>query len=252
VLNRTQQAAIVSLLNLCWVTYGAATTVLVYVSSREAIIAADSLSNRVEGGQRMVCKIVQVSDHMLFVAAGTGLTENPHFNPHDLAKTSVASSRSPHEAAVQYASNAIAPLQEIWRANRVRYVDLLAGAHRPEPTGPQDFMFVGFNQTGLISASGTNFVGDASSPPNVRVNDFRELVGKNPGHFFLYETGIYDAFPSDDQINRWINADGAPAALKRAIEMQIKATPDLVGGDISIVRLSRDGSIQWLNRGECK
>jgi hypothetical protein len=36
------------------------------------------------------------------------------------------------------------------------------------------------------------------------------------------------------------------------IEMQIKATPDLVGGEISIVRLSRDGSIQWVNRGPCK
>lgn len=200
----------------------------------------------------MVCKIVQVSDHMLFVAAGTGLTENPYFSPHDLARSSVASNRSPHEAAAKYASDAVAPLQEIWRANRARYATLLAEANRPKPTGPQDFMFIGFNQTGLISASGTNFIGDASTPPNVRANDFRELVGKNPGDFFLYETGIYEAFPPGDQINRWINANGAPAALKRAIEMQIKATPNLVGGDISIVRLRRDGSVEWVNRGECK
>lgn len=200
----------------------------------------------------MVCKIVQVSDHMLFVAAGAGLTENPYFNPHDLARNSVVSNRSPHQAAVQYASDAVAPLQEIWRVNRVRYAEVLAEAHRPKPTGPQDFMFVGFDQTGLISASGTNFIGDASTPPNVRVNEFRELNVRNSGDFFLYETGIYDAFPSDDQLSRWINANGAIAALKRAIEMQIRATPDLVGGDISIVRLGRDGSIQWVNRGECK
>jgi hypothetical protein len=84
------------------------------------------------------------------------------------------------------------------------------GANRPKPTGPQNFMFVGLNQSGLISASGTDFIGDASTPPNVRTNDFRELVGKNPGEFFLYETGIYGAFPSDDQLIKWINANGAP------------------------------------------
>ena len=253
--NRTRQAAVVLLLNLCWVTYGTATTVLVYVSWQEAVIAADSLSNRTEGGTRSVCKIVQVSDHMLFVLAGAGLTQdshfNPYFNPYDLARVSVGSNRSPREAATKYANDAVAPLQEIWRANRTRWSDIM-GANRPKPTRPQDFMFVGLNQAGAISASGTDFIEDGSTPPNVRVNDFHELVGKQPGDFSLYETGIYDAFPSDDQIIKWINSHGAPAAFKRLIEMQIKATPDLVGGEISIVRLSRDGSIQWVNRGPCK
>jgi hypothetical protein len=203
----------------------------------------------------MVCKIVQVSDHMLFVVVGAGLTEDPHFNPYfdpyELAKLSVGSNGSPSEAATKYANEALAPVQEIWRANRTRWSNII-GANRPKLTGPQNFMFVGLNQSGLISASGTDFIEDTSTPPNVRANDFRGLVGKNPGEFFLYETGIHDAFPSDDQVIKSINSNGAPETLKRAIQMQIKATPDLVGGDISIVRVSRHGSIQWVNRGECK
>jgi hypothetical protein len=201
----------------------------------------------------MVCKIVQVSGNMLFVAVGAGVTEdpnfNPYFNPYDLGRLSVGNG-SPREAATKYADDAVAPLQEIWRANRTRWSNIV-GANHPKPTGPQNFMFVGLNQSGLISASGTDFIGDASTPPNVRANDFRELVGKNPGEFFLYETGIHDAFPSDDQLIKSINANGVPETLKRAIEMQIKATPGLVGGEISIVRVLRDGSVQWINRGEC-
>jgi hypothetical protein len=248
----TRRATIALVLNLCSVTYGVATTVLVYVSPQEAFIAADSLSNRMEGGQRMVCKIVQVSDHMLFAASGTGVSENPHFNPYDLAKLSSADNRSPHEAATKYASDAIAPLQEIWRARRARYLELAEKADGPKPTGPQDFNFVGLDKTGLISGSGTTFVEDAATPPNLRANQLRDFTGKNADDIFLYRTGVIENLPSNDDINGWIKSDGAPAALKRAIEMQIKATPDLVGGEISIVRLGRDGSIHWVNRGTCQ
>jgi hypothetical protein len=244
--------AIASALILCSVAYSVATTILIYVSPQEAVIAADSLSNRMEGGQRMVCKIVQVSDHMLFAAAGTGATENPHFNPYDLAKLSSADKRSPHEAATKYADDAIAPLQEIWRANRARYFELAEEAGGPKPPGPQDFNFVGLDKSGLISGYGTNFVEDAATPPNLRANQLRDFTGKNANDIFLYRTGVVGNLPSDSEINGWVNADGAPAALKRAIETQIKATPNLVGGEISIVRLGRDGSINWINRGECK
>ena len=137
----------------------------------------------------MVCKIVQVSDNMLFVAVGAGSTEDPHFNPYfnpyDLAKLSVGGNGSPSEAATKYASDAVVPLQEIWRANRTRWSNII-GANRPKLTGPQNFMFVGLNQSGLISASGSDFIGDASTPPNVRANEFCELAGKNPDEFFLY------------------------------------------------------------------
>jgi hypothetical protein len=68
VMNRTRQTAVILLLNLCWATYGADTSFLVYVSRQEAAIAADSLSNGTEGSTRMVCKMVQSSDHMLAVA----------------------------------------------------------------------------------------------------------------------------------------------------------------------------------------
>jgi hypothetical protein len=127
----------------------------------------------------MVCKIVRVSDHMMLVAPDF----NPYLNPYNLATLSVGN-RSPREAAMKYANEAVAPLQEIWRANRSRWSDIIA--NRPKPTGRQNFMFVGLNQSGLISASGTDFIGDASTPPNVRANEFRELVGKNLDEFFLH------------------------------------------------------------------
>jgi hypothetical protein len=76
-----------------------------------------------------------------------------------------------------------------------------------------------------------------------------EFGGKDT--WFLYRSGVVEDLPSDAEINGWIVANGAPAALKHAIEIQSRATPTLVGGKVSIVRLGRDGAIQWIDRGEC-
>ena len=54
------------------------------------------------------------------------------------------------------------------------------------------------------------------------------------------------------KFSKWISAAGPAAALKQAIEVQIMATPQLVGGEISVVQLSRSGVISWVERGECR
>src|ERR1039458_8262028 len=97
----------------------AASTVLVFLSPQEAVIATDSLSNRVEGGgPRLVCKIAQVSDHMLFASTGIGVAEYPPFDPYALAKISSTNSRTPREAALKYASAALGPLQRVRQIER--------------------------------------------------------------------------------------------------------------------------------------
>jgi len=244
------QFATLGVLSLWFPIHVAATTVLVFVSPQEAVIATDSLSNRMEGGQRFVCKVAQVSEHMLFVATGTGSTENPHFNPYELARINSMNGRSPREAAIKYSSEALPTLQTIWRLNRSRYFDIGA-INSTRPTGPQDFLFIGLNQNGLISASGSSFVEDPESPPRLRVNEIHEFAGEHAEDIFLYKSGVVESLPSDKEINRWIWTIGATAGLKRAIEIQIKATPKLVGGKISVVRLRRDGSISWVEQGIC-
>jgi hypothetical protein len=130
------RTAIVMVSSLCPTLQATASTVLVFVSPQEAVIAADSLANRFEGGQHSVCKIAQVSDHMLFVATGTGTVEAPlHFNPYELARIISANSHSPHEAALKYVRAALKPLQQIWRANRARYSEIGEG-NGPKPKGP--------------------------------------------------------------------------------------------------------------------
>jgi hypothetical protein len=225
-----------------------ATTVLVFISQKEIVIAADSLSNRIEGGQRMVCKIAQVSDHMFFLATGIGATENPHFDPYDIARWSAAH-RSPREAAVKYGTDALVPLQDVWRLNRSRYLEK-AGVNGPK-LGPQSFLFVGVTDDGIVSMVGANFLEDQSNLHNLRLSDFNEVSAENAGDFFLYKMGVYDQIPSDDQINKWIFSIGTPQALIRAIKAQVRATPNLVGGDISAVRLGGDGQIRWFGRGSC-
>jgi hypothetical protein len=247
------RVTIVIVLSLCSVLHAIASTVLVYVSPQEAVIAADSLANRFEGGHHSVCKIVQVSDHMLFVATGTAAVEAPlHFDPYELARISSTNSHSPHEAALKYASAALAPLQQIWRVNRARYFEIEGNG--PKPKGPQAFTFIGLDQNGNISAAGSYFVEDAATPPNLRANELQEFTGKNSDDIFFYPMGVTASVPSPGVINSWIYTDkiGAPEALKRAIEDQIKATPKLVGPPISIVRLRRKGSIRWVCRGVCK
>jgi hypothetical protein len=110
------------------------------------------------------------------------------------------------------------------------------------------------DQYGNISAAGSDFVEDAASPPNLLANELREFAGKNADDIFFYPMGVTASVPSPGVINAWIYTEkiGAPEALKRAIESQIKATPKLVGPPISIVRLSRKGSIEWISRAACK
>jgi hypothetical protein len=245
--------AIVS--SLCSVMHATATTVLVFVSPEETVIAADSLANRLEGGQHLICKIAQVSDHMLFVAVGTGRVEGPlRFDPYELGRIIGANSQSSHEAALKYERAALGPLQQIWRANRARYFEIGEGGNGPTPKGPGGFAFIGLDQDGNISAAGSDFVEDAATPPNLLASELREFAGKNADDIFFYPMGVYASVPSSGVINAWIYTEkiGVPDALRRAIEAQIKAAPKLVGPPISIVRLSRKGSVEWISRGVCQ
>jgi len=249
------RVAIAIVLSVCFVMRAAASTVLVFLSPQEAVIATDSLSNRVEGGgPRLVCKIAQVSDHMLFASTGIGVAEYPPFDPYALAKISSTNSRTPREAALKYASAALGPLQRVWGVARARYLKIQKESG-PEAKGvphPQSFVFVGLDQNGNIAAVGSDFVEDSSTPPKLRAEDLQEFTTKNSYSFV--SLGVRGSVPSAEVIDAWIYKDkiGAPAALKRGIEEQIGATPKLVGPPISIVRLSRDGSLQWVSRGVCK
>jgi hypothetical protein len=225
----------------------AATTVLVFVSPQEAVVAADSLSNPLGGSQRPVCKISQASAHMLFAASGVGTT--PLLNPYDLARVSAGGGRSPHDAAMEYAADAWYPLETFWRASRALYLQIMP-AGLPRPRGPQGFVFVGLDRSGLITGSGGGFVEMSVAVPVLR-RAIEPVEFGEVGSSFLYRLGIVENLPSDAEINRWILESGAPAALKRAIEIQSGATPTLVGGRVSVVRLGRDGSIRWIDRGEC-
>lgn len=115
------------------------------------------------------------------------------------------------------------------------------------------FAFVGLDESGNISVAGTDFVEDSATPPNLRAKDIQDFIGKNRDDIFFYPMGVFSSVPPPGIINGWIYTDkiGAPEALKRGIEAQIKVTPKLVGPPISIVRLSRDGSVQWVCRGVC-
>ena len=191
---------------------------------------------------------------MLFVAVGTGEVKGPpRFNPFELAKVIGAGSHSPHEAALEYQRCALEPLQQIWRANRARYFEIGKEGNGPTPI-PQGFAFIGLDQEGIISVAGSDFIQDAANPPNLHASELQEFAGKNVDDVYFYPIGIYAGVPSFGVINAWIYGEkiGVPAALTRALEAQVKATPKLVGPPISIVRLSRKGSIEWVSRGVCQ
>jgi hypothetical protein len=251
------RVTVVVALSLCSGMHTTATTVLVFVSPQEAVIAADSLSNRLEGGHpRLACKIVQVSDHMLFAATGIGAAEHPPFDPYGIARISSTNSRSPHEAALKYESAALGPLTRVWRAGRSRYMKI-EKASGLKPIGgrrPHGFVFVGLDHNGNVSVAGTDFVEDSAALHNLRAKDLLEFTGKNSNEISIVGLGVQNNVPSEAAIQSWIYTDkmGVPAALKRGIELQVKATPKLVGPPISIVRFLRDGSIEWVSRGICQ
>jgi len=249
--------SVVLVLSLCSVTHTTASTVLVFISPQEAVIAADSLSTRLEGGHsRLACKIVQVSNHMLFVSTGIGIAENPPFDPYDLARISSTYSRNPNEAALKYESAALGPLMRVWRAGRSRYmkIEKAGGVKASGGHHPHGFVFVGLDQNGNVSVAGTDFVEDSTTLHNLRAKDLLEFTGKNLNEISIVRLGVQDSVPSEAAIQAWIYTDkmGVPAALKRGIELQIKATPNVVGPPISIVRFLRDGSIDWVSRGVCQ
>jgi hypothetical protein len=227
------------------------TTIVIFLSPQEVAIAADSLANRFQGGQHSVCKIVQISDHMLFAAAGIAKLEAPtHFDPYDLARISGTGARSPREAASNYARLALEPLQWIWRTNRNRYLEIVEGTG-PKPNGPQNFVFIGFDADGSTAAVGGRFIGDAAVEPNLHA-EMSEFAGKNGNDIFVWPMGITTTV-SPNQINAWIYHDKMTAtdALERAIKVQIAATPTLVGPPISKAQLPHCGIVEWVDRGAC-
>lgn len=215
------RASILLALSCCLVGDSTATTVLVLLSRQVVVIAADSLSNRIEGGQRPVCKIAQTSKHMLFVATGTGVTDTPAFDPYKLAALASSNNRTPSQAAKMYAAEALEPLQKIWQSSRSRYLELAVPG---EPLkGPQDFLFIGLNRQHEISIAGSQFDEDPTPSHVLRANKIRVTTPKQSTDVFLYRSGITTSIPSDAELEKQMPSVAPVAMLKGAIERQIEA-----------------------------
>jgi len=243
--------ALISLLVVCLAGNMTATTVLVYISEREAVIATDSLANRTEGGWRSVCKIGQVSETLLFAEAGIGRTEVPYFDPYEIAQ-SVGKGISPHQAAERYVAAALPGIRSLWRLNLDRYVQIVRTAGQPRLSGPQSFVFVGLDENRLISFSRADFTSDPTNALEVIVSNRKDRTAGHANTYLFYAFGVITSLSTNDDINRSIATLGPIATLRHAIEKQESATPRLVGGPISIVRLQRDGSVEWEERGKCE
>ncbi len=220
-------------------------TLLIFLLRDEVYIAADSLSIRFEGGpSRTVCKIRQVGTKMFFAAVGTGVLEDPPFDPFLLAQEVAASHMAPAEAAKEYARRALAPLQTVWNISRKRYLEL--GMTR----GPQDYLFVGVNPKGALVAAGASFAESDSVPGVLQpVEYFEYKSGDEEAHFGKY--GVRSDIPGGEEFLVLSQQIGRERALKRFVEAQIKATPQLVGPPVVVLVLRKDGSFDWISPGVC-
>jgi hypothetical protein len=247
------RAAAVGVVSSLCASHASATAILIVISSQFAVVAADSLANRIEGGQHLVCKVIQISDRMLFVSTGMGVTDTPvYFNPYEIARISAASGVNPHEAALKYEHDAVEVLQQIWRTSRDQYLAFYQGG---APDGPQAFEFIGLDPEGNLTAAGGHFVEDAAPPHVLSAVDDPPVTGKTRNGAFLVRLGVKANAPSDGVIEGWLDQLPAEVAVTRALETQIDAqnaeTQKLIGRPVSVVTLSRDGTIKWVSRGAC-
>jgi hypothetical protein len=227
-------------------------TVLVYLSPTEAIIASDSLANRIEGGpSRNVCKIVQVRGNMFFAATMTGVVDEPHFDPYGLARDIAALRPTPAEAAKEYARLALLPLQTIWNASRERYLQVSRQNDLRGPYGPQDYLFVGIDAAGYLSAAGASFVEANPASNKLKLDSLVEHHSKNENDVFLGRYGVFQDIPGDAEFQHLSQKIGNAEALKHFVQVQIKATPLVVGAPVVVLVIRRDGSFEWLTRGLC-
>lgn len=221
-----------------------ASTVVVLLFPDSAVIAADAKSVRIEGGTRVVCKIVDAGNRTLFAATGTGVFDEPPFNPYELARTVAVQSSVAADAALRYGERAKPVLATIWRKSRERFRALMRDATH---FGPQDYVFVVAKSEGITASSGA-FVEAADG--SLRLDLTHKKISA-ADKFLFFSMGFVSSIPPVEDVYELVRIHGMQAALERIILQQATQTPEAVGGPVTVVRLVPGKRAEWLQRGAC-
>ena len=141
-------------------------------------------------------------------------------------------------------------MQKVWSASRERYFENARRNGLKRPYGPQDYVFIGVDPGRTLLAAGGSFVEDTKSGL-LRPDRFVELKAEEGSEALFAKYGVYRDVPSATEIGNLVQRVGSAEALKRAVEIQIAATPQLVGPPVVVLVIRANGSFRWAIPGAC-
>ena len=221
-----------------------ATTIVVFRSNTEIIIAADSMTG---GGTGSTCK-VRVYDDVVLAAAGTIEAANPQmgvsFSLYDVAAQWLTGPAQAPERINRFRRNAVNAFLEVLNAHTV--FELLAAA-------PTLSFVVALVEDGIPVVVDHRYRMELRMDPPRRPSGTLSEVAEPCGlecatrWFFYGVADTLDALEARGEIAALEQRLGPADVAAELVRRQMRAAPDLVGGAIDVLRLSRDG-IEWIAR----
>ena len=212
-----------------------ATSILAIYTAGVAYVGADSRISRADGSEaRSGCKIHVTKD---FIFASSGLfyeTEGP-FDLRRIARESLVDGL--------HFKQAIANLQETLTKGYPAFAARAMLSGVPQIHLRTDIVVVGHDPDILVSQISMDY----SKPPS-RL----DCPGPTCSAIGVFELGERSAIDIilDRRHAIWREI-GIPEAIKYLISEQMRATPQFVSGEISIVRMDQHGTT-WIAKGACQ
>jgi hypothetical protein len=239
-----------SLWGICICCSASATTVILFRTPDFVVVAADSKVSTPDGvNVGLTCKI-HVSDNLVWVEAGFIEEPGGKFNIADIIRDAVHSDKSFEEN-----------VPDIKNAVLEKLSNFLPGYKERSPVVYNKAVpFDNFPAVQLLLVRGTSvarldfIIEHKETPGRISIIEHDCVSGNCPeGEAFSYRMGTTEALDAEWHDHPSIISEmGVADAFVHLIKVQSDKTRSVVGGPVSVLRIQKDGQIEWLRPGYCE
>jgi hypothetical protein len=220
------------------------TLVIVLRTEEASIIAADSKVGTLEGGDNgTVCKIGTTGD---FIWTTSGIDDPSGYDVRKIIVTAIEKGGSFDDIISRFELDIVSQLKqllvEMKKTDPIKYGEAVEHGHVATPI--------------LIQKTNVR-TRDITVPNKDDPNDIEVARYDCPGNgcrtgSSRLMTGVYDAASAEIALhpNIW-EEKGTIGTINYLMDVQSRATPTIVGGPVSILRMDKSGTLSWLQKGIC-
>lgn len=236
------------MINFTATAYG--TCIAVLRTEKYIVVAADSKSTNIIGGvhPEASCKIEKVGDKY-FSIAGLVLVEEVHYNAMEMASKSAGSAIN-LEAATESVEKAVQPfLIRIMEQMRKQFPDYFKKHSENKPIF--SIIFYGI-ESGIPKYYSRQFIVKTNVDNSLKVEVVRQNYNSQGDTDLMYasigeDNGQGKYFDSLELTPDILSLSNLVNLARNLVEVEIKASPETVGGPIDILQLDEKGE-HWVQR----